>query len=144
MKQSYETKAILNDARIEVNKIYTSKEVREDNCADIYNLIINDECIIPKEYWITVINNVGESTTKKGIDEVWSKCISLSGGSNESNVIQKELQSYSDMIGELPMDVNCIFLIFNDEDKNINNSTYQYFKDSNKLIWVASTEQIFN
>lgn len=86
MKQSYETQAILNDARVGVNKIYISKEVREEKSEDIYNLIVNDECVIPKEYWVTVISRSGEETTKKGVGDIWSNCISLSGGGSGGDI----------------------------------------------------------
>lgn len=90
----------------------TNKDVVTANCTDVFE--IENNFII-------------EEITKEVIIESTNEII--------------EVATYEQMYSMLPANFNIDFLVLQDEDKSIENTTYKYFTSSNSLMWIASIKE---
>jgi len=54
-----------------------------------------------------------------------------------------EVNTYAQMIASIPsVQQSVTYLVLNDESKEIENTIYKYFKNSNTLMWIAANKEI--
>lgn len=76
---NYKTKSLLTDGRIKTIKTESVKVVDKATAPDIYELIVTDGAIIPKDTGVTLVDG-DKSETRIGINRVWSECYGQGSG----------------------------------------------------------------